>query len=794
MATVLEEQQGTVESQEAAAPEVAPEQPPAPSPSGLPRPPDEERFLTKEEIYRPALGALMTTLGCAFLVGGMFTGVVTPRLYAAIGGIAGVVAAVIAARARRRETLWQIGTLLGVLLVGLIMLGIGGGFRAVSNLGEVIGDATSNARLQRPPAPFEVGWRAILPWTVGMIGYAAAWVGVMGRKPAVGLLVPILPLAFAAIAQPPEAQVPAGIVAFATFVIGLAIIYRADRGEGQGVSTAYELRRAARTAPLMIVLVLALIFLSRTNLLFPDPLYDPTQQAQIPQVQPLSAVQDKVLFETQGDFTGPWRTGILSVYDGENWRLPPFGDSSFVDVPKNGIIDELFDNPVSPQVRAHVTVQGMEGVVLPIPARAKAIQTTNAPALVVDPLAQTIRVSIGQLQAGLSFDIVFALLPTEDTLRRATKVSDQGFLAEWTDVAGLVAPPGVAELIAKADAETDNDWDKLNVLRKTLLDTVTARGAGLPAPVPPSKVDDMLDGSQRGTPYEIVAGQVLMARWAGIPARIGYGFDRGKEIGATREFRPLHGSSWLEVYFQGSGWIPVTGLPKKADVTLGTSEQQLDVEILPSEEIQVSLFLPTRLPPESLLFKQIQKILLLASPFLVAAALIWLFWPLVYKARRTSRRRQWALQQGREARIAVAYAEFRDLATDLGVGDPYATPLAYTERMIRDDEHLELAWLVTRCLWGDLRDSVADDEVFAAEELSRSLRRRVFEAQPFTIRGIALVSRLSLRNPYAPELVSPPIQKVNVRRVMVGGIRRLNPVRLVRRKKKEIPREAITSA
>jgi hypothetical protein len=436
----------------------------------------------------------------------------------------------------------------------------------------------------------------------------------------------------------------------------------------------------------------------------------------------------------------------------------------------------------------------MEGVVLPLPARAKAIQTTNAPPLVVDPLAQTVRVDIGQLQAGQSYDVVFALLPTEDTLRRTTKVTDQGFLAEWTDVAGQPAPPAVAELIAKADADTDNDWDRLNVLRKTLLDTVTAKGAGLPAPVPPAKVDDMLEGSQRGTPFEIVAGQVLMARWAGIPARIGYGFDRGKEIGAAREFRPLHGSSWLEVYFQGSGWLPVTGLPKKADVTLGSSEQQLDVEILPSEEIQVQLFLPTRLPPDSLLFKQIQKILLLASPFLVTAGLVWLLWPMAYKARRTSRRRQWALQMGREARIAVAYTEFRDLATDLGVGDPYATPLAYTEKVVHDEEHLELAWLVTRCLWGDMRDSVADDEVFAAEELSRSLRRRVFEAQPFTIRGIALVSRLSLRNPYAPELVSPPIQKIQVRHLLAGGIRRLRPGRVLRRKKKETPHEAITSA
>ena len=27
------------------------------------------------------------------------------------------------------------------------------------------------------------------------------------------------------------------------------------------------------------------------------------------------------------------------------------------------------------------------------------------------------------------------------------------------------------------------------------------------------------------TPYEIVAAEALLARWAGVPARIGFGFD-----------------------------------------------------------------------------------------------------------------------------------------------------------------------------------------------------------------------------------------------------------------------------
>jgi hypothetical protein len=76
----------------------------------------------------------------------------------------------------------------------------------------------------------------------------------------------------------------------------------------------------------------------------------------------------------------------------------------------------------------------------------------------------------------------------------------------------------------------------------------------------------------------------------------------------------------------------------------------------------------------------------------------------------------------------------------------------YLDRFIEDDEHTELAWLVTRVLWGDLQTDATLELAVAAEELSRSLRRRLSGAQPATVRFVAAVSRLSLRNPFAPDL------------------------------------------
>ena len=780
----------------------ATEAPGAPEPTPAPEGPrrivvdeQEERPLTREQIVRPAIGAMMTVLGAAFMVGGMFTGV-TPRVLASIGAIAGVGLAIWAAGARKRVVLVQILSMLAIFVVGLFAIAIGSqdGFGSLSKLGELMGDAVGNARLRRPPAPFEDGWRAILPVTIGFLGYAAAWIGSVGRKPAVGVLAPMPIIAFAAIAQPAELQIASGIIAFVTFVLGLAIIYRADRGEGEGVSTAYELKRAARTAPLVIVLVVALAGLSQTNLLFPEPLYDPTERAQLPRAVPLEGVIDRVLFTAQSQFfTGPWRAGVLDVYDGENWRLPPFSASTLAPVPTSGLISDLPRQQV-----VDVAVSELEGTVLPLPGRLAAIVVVG-PTLVVDDRTETIRVETGQVDDKLTYQAAFALLPTEDELKQSNIPPNPDIREVYLDTANQPAPPQVRELIESAPEQA---WERLDFLRETLLDTVTATGPGLPAPVPPAKVEDMLFGTKEATPFEIVAAQALVARWAGIPSRIGYGFDRGEQVGLNDkgypilEYRPLHGAAWLEVYFQGEGWFSITGLPKKAKASIGSDAQTLDADILPSDDIQVQLFVPLRVVPANLLFKQAQKALLLASPFIVTVLLIWLLWPVVYKARRRARRRAWAYRNGRAARIALAYTDLRDMATDLAVGDPYATPLGYLRKVVHDDEHRQLAWLVSRALWGDMRDSLTDDDVLAAEELSRSLRRRMYEAQPFTIRAISLVSRLSLRNPYAPELLSPPVTWTlrGWLRSVFRKVFRIPKISLRRRRKKEKLDDAVESA
>ncbi|MGH9194511.1 MAG: hypothetical protein ACRD1T_02065, partial [Acidimicrobiia bacterium] len=149
------------------------------------------------------------------------------------------------------------------------------------------------------------------------------------------------------------------------------------------------------------------------------------------------------------------------------------------------------------------------------------------------------------------------------------------------------------------------------------------------------------------------------------------------------------------------------------------------------------------------LLEQIRQAVAILAGLAAVLALAYYLYPLIAKARNRSRRRAITREVGPKARIGAAYADWRDSTTDLGYRFPTDTPLMFLDRVMDDEEHIALAWLVTRTLWGDLSSEVTDHDAELAEDLSKSLIKRTSQAHPYTLRAIAAISRLSLRHPYA---------------------------------------------
>lgn len=715
---------------------------------GVAEEPDLER-----PSARTAVAIAFPNVAAAIMVGGVFLGI-SPRFYAAISGLLGIGLGFLVAKVSRKPFLSYVLILFGMFAIGLLMLlpDVGDIFSVTKRVNE----ATATSSVLQPPVDFDPGWKAIVGWTMGLVGFGTAWVALVLKWRSASLLLPLPIAAIAGISVPEAAQVPSGLAVLVLFAIGLGLIsseQAAGDDEESRPSLAYEVRKAVKAVPLIAVITLALYLLSQTNFLFPDPIYDPAQEPQKPKTQPLSDAQDRVLFEViDTELTGPFRMGSLDVYDGKDWRLPPFAASKLVDVPKDGIVDKEFRN--LQQLEATFVVKGLGGAVLPSLPNTVGI-AAKGPKLAYDARNGNIRLVNGKAEAQFTYKVTAAGLPKVSELEAITFDKLPRSLKQFTEIPD--APPAVQGLLDQAP--DGSAWAKFDFLRNWILgnlpgdeDGVTAKGTGQPKSVTPERVADMIAGSREGTPYEIVAAQAMLARWVGIPSRIGYGFDGGDKLGDVLQVRPRHGAAFPEVYFPGFKWLPVIGVPKQAEPTVGgdPSKQRLDPLVQPSNDVGTKLYLPVIVPPASVLARQIASAVLLAVPIAFLIFLAYALFPLLRKARLRSARRRWALERGVRERVALAYAEWRDYATDLGFEYSTDTPLMFLDRFVEDEEHQEMAWLTTRVLWGDLRDDADLSVALMAEELSRSLRRRLGSTQPTSLRAVAAVSRLSLRRPFDP--------------------------------------------
>jgi hypothetical protein len=649
-------------------------------------------------------------------------------------------------RSDRRKLVLQLALLPAAVLAGVLTLlpTTEGPTKALT----LIHEAISGGRLLRPPVPFDPGWRPPLVVLMVLIGFGSAWVAAVLQRPQLALLMPLTVLLLTAISQPAEGEFIAGLVAFIPFALALALLFGGDAAKVSSLTSAFEMKRALRAVPFLVLSVSMLFAVSRTDVLFPKPVYNPAEKPQKPKPIRLGEVRDEVLFEVDGELNGPWKMGVLDFYDGTNWRLPPFDTKRFKKLPSNGVVDR---HRASDKVITFTVVNLHNNAVLPgLPAPTELHVKAGGGAgdVVFDPRTQVFRQRQGRVPVGLTYTMAAPNFPTPDQLANTAQVTGID-----RDLTYIPKPtPAVRRLLEQAP---ENKWQRLEFLRKKLNDVVIAAGSGAPnKAVPPSKVDDLLEGSHEGTPFEIVAAEAMLTRWAGIPSRIGYGFDGVLEENGKKVIRPKLGANWLEAYFQGYGWVPLIGAPPKAKTTLDADPNaKFDPNIVPSDDVAVELYVPVKVDDLGQLYERVRSIMLRASPFFAAALALYLSLPSLYRAMRRRRRRRWALGEGLRAQIAVEYCEFRDTATDLNVGDPDDTPLEYLAKVADDAEHAELAWLVTRATYGDLMDGgLTESDVEAARAMATSLRNRMLKVQLFQSRVLAALSRASLRDPYSDEV------------------------------------------
>ncbi|MHB8340512.1 MAG: DUF3488 domain-containing protein, partial [Mycobacteriales bacterium] len=664
-------------------------------------------------VLATCVGAWLASSAFGIFVAGLFADPLA-RVVALAGALLGAGAVLASCRTRYTAAVQYAGALLTVLLGALLVLPFTTGGSA--NLPGLISEALHGGGLGHPPVPFDPGWRFLLFVLTGLLSEAsaAAAVGLHRPKLAVGLPVPLL---VGAALLEPTASAASTLASLALLVAALAASFGVQlASEGVG-SARFEVRRFARGAVLAVVLVAGMAAVSRVGFLFPRAVTSTVIPPRRPPSAPL--LSDRVLFTVTTPAPMTWRLGVLDVYQIPAWLLPPYDTARIQRIPASGTVP--VDGPgsvVGPLQAANtITVRFTIGD-LPghgVPDLANPIAVHASTGVQYDPRTQALQLP-ELAPRGLSYTVQAIAPPSDGQLRAAGPPPPA--LAPF--LAAPPPPPRVAALLARAP--TGNLYDRLQFVRQAFYSSVIAAGAGNPVDVPPSLVDRMLTG-QPVSPYEITAGEVLLARWAGVPARIGYGYFGGHPVPGSPGVYQVHpddGATWLEAYFQGYGWVPIVGTPPRAKASLSSAPKQHNPTVRPTDQLALVVYVPY--PQQSIrqLYQVVRYWLLRGLLALLVLVLALIGYPAVVKWLRTLRRVRWAARRGPPERIAVAYAGMREAAADLGLGGAALSPLEFLGRVEPDAEHRELAWLVVRGLWGDLRRDLQVGDADVAVEMAAS--------------------------------------------------------------------------
>lgn len=709
-----------------------------------------------------AVSGGLSALGAAWMVGGIFRGP-EARLVAILGVLLG--GGLSYAATRWRAPLLQYLVLPAAVLTGagLMASSSGGG---TSSLPALVKDAATSSQVLQPPVDFAPGWRLILVVVLALLTAAASALALSLRRTRLAVAVPVPLTVAAALVQPPGSAIVTSAVSVGLVVMSLATSYAAD-GVGESFDVGFEVRRLGRSALAGVVLIAALIVASNVSFLFPNKNQHHVIPPRKPPVSP--PPKDVPLYSVRGPLSGPLRVGVIDVYDVKQqaWLLPPVDNQRLVRLHVPAAVPGDVATTTGKAARITVKIDQATGHVLPDLAGTSHIDGSGT--VEFDPRTQMLALPSRPVYTGLTYTLTVPPSPTRAQLSAVNRTAPP---AEREFLTAPPAPPAVQALLAKAP---QGAYSRLQYVRAALYTHFTAAGEGKPTDVSAARVAQLLQGGT-GNPYELTASEALLARWAGIPSRMGFGYYNGTpQSDGSIQFRPTNAATYLEVFLAPYGWVPVIGTPPRAQESLSSNQSRTNTQIKASPDLGLQLFLPVRQPDNIPLYDYARYYALRALPIVAGAGLLLLLYPVALKQVRRRRRATWAAAHGPAGVVAVAYCELRDRILDLALPGRASTPLELVELVDEDEEHAELAWLVTRGLWGDLRGQLTDEDAVAARQLAASVAGRIAKAQPETARLLAAISRASLRRPYSPEVPNVWWQLRLPRPDLRLALRRLRP-------------------
>lgn len=297
-------------------------------------------------------------------------------------------------------------------------------------------------------------------------------------------------------------------------------------------------------------------------------------------------LSNTVVFTVDASHADFWRGETFDIYNGSSWTSSfGFGNGEYrrlfhsgpsVDIPPTPD-DHAQNNGVD--FRQTYRIEAGYSDVLFAAPNARVVETDKNPLLrapdgtlrLANPAEPpSWRIASQGFGSGAVYTVTSRSLPvTEEMLREAKGDPPAAVTEQYAQVP--VTTQRVIDLARSVTAGATNTYDRVKALENWLGDNTQY---SLNAPLSPrgvDVVDDFLFHSRLGWCEQIASSLVVMARSAGIPARLVTGFVPGSRDALTGRFvvRERDAHAWAEIYFPGIGWQgfdPTSSVPLAGDV------------------------------------------------------------------------------------------------------------------------------------------------------------------------------------------------------------------------------------
>jgi transglutaminase-like putative cysteine protease len=257
-----------------------------------------------------------------------------------------------------------------------------------------------------------------------------------------------------------------------------------------------------------------------------------------------------------------WKLETLGAFVEDHWVRSGFGRGN------NPILPEPYN--VASETDLRVTIADLDTDVIPIAGTA--LQITGVDSGVLPTEDGTVEALEERPEEGDTY-FVKAYVPDPTPLEmRAAPPDVPNALLEYTEV-GHLAPAydRVADLAARLARGEPTKYDVVRAVQEHLR---TEYGYNERPPDRRYPLPAFLFRDRIGYCQHFSGAMALMLRTLGIPARVAAGFTPGSYNADTKEYRvrDLDAHSWIDVWFEGIGWVPFDPTPSVAP-----AEAQSDV-------------------------------------------------------------------------------------------------------------------------------------------------------------------------------------------------------------------------